>query len=108
MSVQAFSGDPVVLAGGGIEYHSKAIGQRAGCLAVRRHRVSWGRWWGTQTVTEGRLKGWRRWTNTAPRTRTDATMRDFSCDLVMKLDEGSLDMVNGALVVIGLGRDVLQ
>jgi hypothetical protein len=42
----------------------------------------------------------------ASRTATDATMRDFSCDLVMKLDEGSLDMVNSTQTMIGLGRDV--
>jgi hypothetical protein len=29
----------------------------------------------------------------ALRTATDAAMRDFSCDLVMKLDEDSLDTV---------------
>ena len=42
----------------------------------------------------------------ASRTVTDAAMRDFSCDLVTKLYEGLLDMVNSAQIIIGLGLDV--
>jgi len=45
---------------------------------------------------------------TASRTVTGAAMDDFSCDSVMKLDEGSIDIVNGSPSVIGLGRDVLK
>lgn len=45
-----------------------------------------------QVVTEGGLRGWCRWMKNASRTVTDAAMHDFSCDLVMKLDEGSMDM----------------
>jgi len=61
-------------------------------------------------VTEGGLKGWYRWMiePTSPRrgSRQTPAMHDFSCALVIKAD--TFDMVNGALSVIGLGRDVLQ